>query len=979
MKKKFLSAILAAVMCLSLFVMPTFAEDEADGVKTPAELAEYFATFNAFLANTGDGPVCPINPEKALDRLNQWNSASQDRILRAASYVRWVNSNPTAKADPNRNATNAYYIFQQAYAQRDRCDKDCLQAHLDNFRADFLTNNQLEGGLVGDLIWAPAAYSTFRSIYIMAEREIETASIMRIQQLCCAANTGLKWAHEEMEKTRYGVVTLHDMRALEQRIDNQIRLRDRFTDNRRSAGWVGNHNHGGGGGQHGDSLVCCRNWGSLNSLFYTRLNAYIIQEIRFANASQTAGVYRTSNPEIRGAYAAMDAVADALEKFDADNTGVANVFDLQALIARNAVGLIQRQNGVTSATAPGKTVMPGGDADERFPIIGTGDGTYAGTNGHGDATNSSLQNNIPLVSVPIMGTGALAELYTRILEDYDEAFGVSAEWRHANGTSGLGTGLNGLNATSMGVALFYDNAYRPLEIVVRRWDGAYMGVINWNNSNTALRTVWGVANAYSQDVGGGAVTQAMEGNYMTVSFTANIAMDFTPHVEINPLETGANGDHIISYDDLDDMGAPADQFRAAYRSMDGIARTGDESTIGESRRLFNLQQLGDIGVGYNQVNWSRAAGSTVWAIGANGVINTETGVSSACYNTGNPAGGTVAMTVPGVSSYNIKFTDEFAAMGWIFRELAYRLNYSPVSATTLEGISLAELIAARDAAFRSGQEYNFMPPALFQAITQARNEATALINIGVRPVDSAGGWLAVEVDNNVNGHGYMLSRNKINHALAQFDAYYEAYRVTMEMVLDKMYESAKEDYYGVETVDAARVALARAIPNLTNVGARRFFEGNGAIMETMRPGLTAHDASIGLGAGSPAFAPTTQAALVTRQILLAWAVPFSQTGVREERTVRQAYDALFAAIDKVDNPDPDNVLLGDVNGDGEIDEEDALEILKFLVGLESALDEMTEDEALAVADINGDGEIDEEDALEILKFLVGLPSALDED
>jgi len=107
MKKKFLSLVLAAVMCLGAFNFVAFAEGE-DGVKDEAELREYFATFNAFLANTGDGP--DDGSGKATDRLNMWNADSQARILRAASYVRWVlNGNAS-----ERNSTNAYYIFEQA-------------------------------------------------------------------------------------------------------------------------------------------------------------------------------------------------------------------------------------------------------------------------------------------------------------------------------------------------------------------------------------------------------------------------------------------------------------------------------------------------------------------------------------------------------------------------------------------------------------------------------------------------------------------------------------------------------------------------------------------------------------------------------------------------------------------------------------------------------------------------------------------------
>jgi hypothetical protein len=67
--------------------------------------------------------------------------------------------------------------------------------------------------------------------------------------------------------------------------------------------------------------------------------------------------------------------------------------------------------------------------------------------------------------------------------------------------------------------------------------------------------------------------------------------------------------------------------------------------------------------------------------------------------------------------------------------------------------------------------------------------------------------------------------------------------------------------------------------------------------------------------------------------------------------------------------------LGDVNLSGGIDIGDALEILKYLAGLESMIDEYYESEENA--DVNGDGAITIDDALEILKYLAGLPSAID--
>ena len=60
-------------------------------------------------------------------------------------------------------------------------------------------------------------------------------------------------------------------------------------------------------------------------------------------------------------------------------------------------------------------------------------------------------------------------------------------------------------------------------------------------------------------------------------------------------------------------------------------------------------------------------------------------------------------------------------------------------------------------------------------------------------------------------------------------------------------------------------------------------------------------------------------------------------------------------------------LLGDVNGDGWVDSDDATMILKYDVGL---VEEMELD--LSVADVNGDGWVDSDDATMILKYDVGL-------
>ena len=63
-------------------------------------------------------------------------------------------------------------------------------------------------------------------------------------------------------------------------------------------------------------------------------------------------------------------------------------------------------------------------------------------------------------------------------------------------------------------------------------------------------------------------------------------------------------------------------------------------------------------------------------------------------------------------------------------------------------------------------------------------------------------------------------------------------------------------------------------------------------------------------------------------------------------------------------------MLGDVNGDGEVDFADGIRILKHDVGLI----DLTGD-ALVTGDVNGDGEVDFADAILVLKFDVGLISS----
>jgi hypothetical protein len=61
---------------------------------------------------------------------------------------------------------------------------------------------------------------------------------------------------------------------------------------------------------------------------------------------------------------------------------------------------------------------------------------------------------------------------------------------------------------------------------------------------------------------------------------------------------------------------------------------------------------------------------------------------------------------------------------------------------------------------------------------------------------------------------------------------------------------------------------------------------------------------------------------------------------------------------------------GDVGGTGVVTTSDALEILRFSVGLPSVLDD--NERAQRAADVNGDGVIDAADALAVLRIVVGL-------
>ncbi|MCI6653504.1 MAG: dockerin type I domain-containing protein, partial [Ruminococcus sp.] len=65
------------------------------------------------------------------------------------------------------------------------------------------------------------------------------------------------------------------------------------------------------------------------------------------------------------------------------------------------------------------------------------------------------------------------------------------------------------------------------------------------------------------------------------------------------------------------------------------------------------------------------------------------------------------------------------------------------------------------------------------------------------------------------------------------------------------------------------------------------------------------------------------------------------------------------------------LIIGDVNGDGQVNIRDASQIQKYILGVVEF-----DDEQLAVADTNGDGEINIRDATQIQKFLLGLIPSL---
>jgi Ca2+-binding EF-hand superfamily protein len=61
---------------------------------------------------------------------------------------------------------------------------------------------------------------------------------------------------------------------------------------------------------------------------------------------------------------------------------------------------------------------------------------------------------------------------------------------------------------------------------------------------------------------------------------------------------------------------------------------------------------------------------------------------------------------------------------------------------------------------------------------------------------------------------------------------------------------------------------------------------------------------------------------------------------------------------------------GDISGSGRLTTSDALEILRYIAGLENVIE--GDERAEAAADVNGDGKIDTADAMRILRVVAGL-------
>ena len=67
-------------------------------------------------------------------------------------------------------------------------------------------------------------------------------------------------------------------------------------------------------------------------------------------------------------------------------------------------------------------------------------------------------------------------------------------------------------------------------------------------------------------------------------------------------------------------------------------------------------------------------------------------------------------------------------------------------------------------------------------------------------------------------------------------------------------------------------------------------------------------------------------------------------------------------------------LYGDVSGDGKIDAGDATNILAYVIGKSSSIDEDNK----AIGDVNDDGNVDAGDATNVLAYIIGKSSILDD-